>query len=155
DCGHGSFTASPMVNKWLGRVCSLLTFVPYKSWAMEHNVHHSQFGGLGGDRTGEVDLMTVTEYRNARWWQRAWYRAYRHPLFVLFVAPYGLFVLRFRLSGLKNVKAQRSALLTNVALLAGYGAAFWLMGWPGTLVLMLSLYIGAAVGVMLFYLQHV
>ena len=63
DCGHGSFFCSRGANDRLGRAIGVLTLTPYAHWRHQHALHHGTSGNL--DRRGEGDLetLTVREYR--------------------------------------------------------------------------------------------
>ena len=72
DCGHGSFFALRSANDRLGRALSLLTLTPYGSWKLGHAIHHASTGNLDRRGRGDVDTMTVAEYRAVRAAQAAW-----------------------------------------------------------------------------------
>ena len=63
DCGHGSFFRSRFVNDMLGRAISLLTLVPYGNWRKAHATHHATSGNLAKRGSGDIDTLTVREYR--------------------------------------------------------------------------------------------
>ena len=63
DCAHGSFLAAGGANEWLGVVCGLLVYSPFHSWRHEHAVHHATAGDLDRRGMGDVDTLTVAEYR--------------------------------------------------------------------------------------------
>jgi omega-6 fatty acid desaturase (delta-12 desaturase) len=48
DCGHGSLTASPALNRWLGRLAFLPALHPYATWVASHNALHHAFTNLRG-----------------------------------------------------------------------------------------------------------
>ena len=62
DCTHGSFFASRRVNLWLGRSIGLLLYAPFTRWRHDHAVHHASSGDLDRRGTGDVRMLTVSEY---------------------------------------------------------------------------------------------
>jgi omega-6 fatty acid desaturase (delta-12 desaturase) len=83
DCSHGAFFRHRLANDWIGRIVSVLTFTPYDVWRYTHATHHASTGNLDRRGLGDVDTLTVEEYRARGFWGRLRYRLYRHPL-VLF-----------------------------------------------------------------------
>ena len=59
---HGSFFASRRVNVWLGRSIGLLLYSPFTRWRHDHAVHHASSGDLDRRGTGDVRMLTVSEY---------------------------------------------------------------------------------------------
>ncbi|MCK0127276.1 fatty acid desaturase [Erythrobacter sp. F6033] len=158
DCGHGSFFKSKAVNKWLGRSIGVLTLTPYDCWRRSHELHHASTGNLDARGYGDVDTLTVREYREKSWLGRFGYRLYRHPIVLMGLGPAYLFLLRHRLP-IGLMKAGWiywiSALATNAvtaAILIALGLAF---GAAVTALVFLPVLLTAAsVGVWLFYVQH-
>ena len=63
DCGHGSLFSRRALNDWVGRAIGVLTFTPYDYWRRTHAVHHATAGNLDQRGIGDVDTLTVAEYR--------------------------------------------------------------------------------------------
>src|SRR5690348_11028614 len=63
DCGHGAFFAHRLANDWVGRVIGVLTLTPYDCWRRTHAIHHATTGNLDRRGIGDVDTLTVREYR--------------------------------------------------------------------------------------------
>jgi len=157
DCGHGSFFRSRTASDWLGRCLGVLTFTPYDCWRRSHALHHASTGNLDARGFGDVDTLTVREYRSLSRPRRLAYRAYRHPLVLFGLGPAYLFILRHRLPiGLMNEQRYWiSALGTNVAIVA---VATLLASQVQLLSLvlghLLTVLIAGSGGVALFYFQH-
>jgi omega-6 fatty acid desaturase (delta-12 desaturase) len=158
DCGHGAFLRARAANDWLGRILGVLTLTPYDCWRRSHALHHAGTGNLAARGFGDVDTLTVREYRELPRWRKAAYRFYRHPMVLFGLGPAYLFLLRHRLP-IGLMKAGReywiSALLTNVGIAA---FALLMIGWAGILPF-LFVHIGTVLvagsgGVWLFYIQH-
>ena len=70
DCGHGAFFRRRLANDWVGRVIGVLTLTPYDCWRRAHAIHHATSGNLDRRGVGDIDTLTVDEYRSrsrARW----------------------------------------------------------------------------------------
>jgi omega-6 fatty acid desaturase (delta-12 desaturase) len=158
DCGHGAFFAKRAANDWTGRIIGVLTCTPYESWRRAHALHHAGTGKLEARGIGDIDTLTVAEYRALTPARRALYRLYRHPIVLFGIGPAYMFLLRQRLP-LGSLKCSRSlwisALGTNLAILASAGLLGWLVGFKLLLLVHLPItLVAASIGVWLFYVQH-
>lgn len=158
DCGHGAFLKSRAINDWIGRALGVLTLTPYDCWQRSHALHHAGTGNLDARGYGDVDMLTVREYRERRWLARLGYRLYRHPLVLLGLGPAYLFLLRHRLPiGLMKVGWLYwiSAMATNLVTALVLVLPLYFFG-PGVtaLVFFPVLLSAASLGVWLFYVQH-
>ncbi|WP_142846942.1 fatty acid desaturase [Telmatospirillum sp. J64-1] len=159
DCGHYSFLRSRAACDWIGRGLSILTFTPYYFWRRDHDKHHATSGDLDRRGVGDIDTLTVKEYRAMDFWGRFRYRLYRHPAVLFGIGPAWQFIIRNRLplwlSGKTARKAARSILLTNVTMVVFFGGLGWLLGYGEVAAVWLpAILVGASVGVWLFYVQH-
>ena len=156
DCGHGSFFRSRLMNTLTGIITGMLVFTPYHRWHRDHAIHHRTVGNLEKRGIGDVMTATVGEYEKMKPGRRVVYRIYRHPLFLLGVAPLLLFVVLYRLP--KRYMTFREHLYVHLTTLAVAGAvALMIMaiGWRAFLMIQLPvLYIATVHGVWLFYVQH-
>jgi acyl-lipid omega-6 desaturase (Delta-12 desaturase) len=158
DCSHRSFFASAAANDWTGRVIGVLTFTPYDCWRRTHAIHHGTSGNLDRRGIGEVETLTVAEYRALPLLRRIGYRLYRNPIVLFGLGPAFLFLLQHRLPmGLmrEGWRPWISALATNAAIGVFVVAAIALGGWSGLLLVHLpTVLLAATIGVWLFYVQH-
>jgi omega-6 fatty acid desaturase (delta-12 desaturase) len=156
DCTHGSFLPSRRLNRWVGVVCSVLVFSPFHSWRHEHAVHHATAGDLDRRGMGDVDTITVAEYRGRSRARRLEYRLLRNPFVMLVVGPLWALMLEPRLvPGWARRRFWRHIVATDIALFAGIAGLCLLFGWKAVLVVQLpGAMIAGAVGVWLFYVQH-
>jgi omega-6 fatty acid desaturase (delta-12 desaturase) len=158
DCGHGSFLTGRRANAWLGRSLSLLTFTPYEFWRRSHTLHHATAGDLSRRGIGDVDTLTVREYRALPAYERLKYRIYRNPLVLHVVGPPLYFVLLQRSPFGQALPARqiwRSVLGLNLGLLALYGALAALVGLgPVGLTFLAVACVASWVGAWLFFVQH-
>jgi acyl-lipid omega-6 desaturase (Delta-12 desaturase) len=97
DCGHGAFFSRRCANDWVGRVIGVFTLTPYDYWRRTHAIHHATSGNLDRRGIGDVDTLTVGEYRARSRWGRLKYRLYRHPMVMFGIGPAYLFFLQHRL----------------------------------------------------------
>ena len=158
DCGHGSFFERREANDWVGRVIGVVTMTPYQVWRHSHAKHHATSGNLDRRGFGDVDTLTVREYRAMGKWERIGYRIYRFPLVMFGLGPAFLFLIKHRLPfGFMKAGKQFwiSAMGTNLSILAMVLAVMWLVGWKAFLLVHLPIFIlSASIGVWLFYVQH-
>ena len=158
DCGHGAFFRHRRLNDWVGRALGVLTLTPYDAWRRAHAIHHAGAGNLDRRGIGDIDTLTVGEYRALTAWGRLRYRLYRNPLVMFGIGPAYLFVLRHRLPltpERNRREAWISAMATNVAVVAAAAGLIWLVGTGPFLLVQLPITLAAGVaGVWLFYVQH-
>ncbi len=97
DCGHGAFFKRQSSNDWLGRLLGVFTLTPYEYWRRSHATHHATTGNLELRGVGDIDTLTVAEYRSLSRLGRLRYRIYRNPIVLFGIGPAYLFLLRHRL----------------------------------------------------------
>jgi omega-6 fatty acid desaturase (delta-12 desaturase) len=158
DCGHGSFFQHRMANDWVGRVIGVFTLTPYGFWRRTHAMHHANAGNLDRRGIGDIDTITVAEYRALTTSRQLLYRLYRNPIVMFGLGPAYLFILRHRMPlGLMRSgwEPWLSAMVTNAAIAALIGMMIWLVGFGPFLLVQLPItLVAASVGVWLFYVQH-
>jgi omega-6 fatty acid desaturase (delta-12 desaturase) len=158
DCSHGAFFRHRLANDWMGRIASVVTLTPYGLWRRTHALHHARAGNLDRRGFGDVDTLTVDEYRARSFWGRLRYRLYRHPLVMFGVGPAYLFFLQHRLPvGLmrEGWRPWASTMATNLAIALVAGALIWLVGFQAFVLVHLPIMLlAASIGVWLFYVQH-
>ncbi|MEL6122272.1 MAG: fatty acid desaturase [Bacteroidota bacterium] len=158
DCGHQSFLKSKKLNNVVGTICSLFSTIPYKYWAKVHNHHHGHTGQLEERNIGDINFITVEEYRSRGKWGRFSYRLFRNPVVLFFFAPliYFLFSNRiptFKLKGWHHVR--RGQLANNLMIGGVWLLLAILLGWKQFLFVQLYLVISFfCVAFWFFYVQH-
>lgn len=158
DCGHGAFFRRRATNDWVGRVLGVLTVTPYDYWRRSHALHHAGSGNLDSRGIGDIDTLTVDEFRALTPARRLAYRIYRHPAVMFGIGPAYQFLLRHRLPlGLMRSgwRPWVSAMATNAGILLLAGL---MMAWVGIVpflrVQIPITILAASIGVWLFYVQH-
>jgi acyl-lipid omega-6 desaturase (Delta-12 desaturase) len=157
DCGHGALFSSRTTNDAVGRVIGVFTLTPYDLWKNFHAEHHAGSGNLDRRGIGDIDTITVAEYRSRTPLQRLAYRLYRHPAVMFGIGPSYLFIFKQRLpfGAMDEAKAWISTQGTNVAALALAAAVIYAVGLQAFLVIHVPIVvIAASIGVWLFYVQH-
>jgi omega-6 fatty acid desaturase (delta-12 desaturase) len=158
DCGHGSFFKHRGLNDWTGRIIGVLTLTPYDMWKRAHAIHHGTSGNLDKRGTGDLDTLTVREYRALPFLGRMRYRLYRNPIVLFGIGPIYMFVLRHRLPlgwTILQWRAWISPMATNAAIAAVVVGMMWLIGWKTFLLVQIPItVIAGVIGVWLFFIQH-
>jgi acyl-lipid omega-6 desaturase (Delta-12 desaturase) len=156
DCAHGSFLTSKRANATLGAALGVVLFTPFAWWRHNHAVHHATSGDLDRRGTGDIQTLTVAEYRARPWWGRTGYRLFRNPFVMFGLGPLWVVLIGPRLvtPGMPP-RSRRSVLGTDLAIGVIVGALCWLLGWQDVvLVLVPPLLLTGAAGIWLFYVQH-
>ncbi|MBV8839792.1 MAG: fatty acid desaturase [Alphaproteobacteria bacterium] len=158
DCGHGSFFTGRHANDWIGRVLGVLTLTPYDTWRREHAIHHAGSGNLDRRGIGDIDTLTVGEYRARSRWGRLQYRLYRHPVVMFGVGPAYFFLLQQRWPASAwraGWQPWISTMATNGAIALVAAVLAWAIGLDAFLLVHMPIVlIAASIGVWLFYVQH-
>ena len=158
DCGHNAFFSSRRLNDWAGRILGVFTLTPYDFWRHSHALHHAGSGNLDRRGIGDINTLTVDEYRARSRWGRLRYRIYRHPLVMFGVGPAYLFLLQHRLpvGGMRRgIMPWASTMLTNLAAMALAAVVIQFTGLHAFLLVHIPIVIiSATIGVWLFYVQH-
>ncbi len=156
DCAHGSFFRWRGANRYVGIACSLLVYQPFHVWRHEHAVHHATAGDLDNRGMGDVDTLTVAEYRELSWLGRLGYRLMRNPFVLLVLGPlWALFLEPRLIPGWARERFWRKILATDAAIVAIFCLLGVLFGWVPVLLIQLpSAMMAGSAGVWLFFVQH-
>jgi omega-6 fatty acid desaturase (delta-12 desaturase) len=158
DCGHGSFFQWRAANDWVGRVIGVFTLTPYDAWKRAHAIHHGTSGNLDKRGIGDLQTLTVAEYRALPPLKRLAYRLYRNPLVLFVFGPVYLFGVRHRFplgATLANWRVWISPMATNLSIAAVVIALMWLVGWKTFLLTQIPItLIAGSIGIWLFFIQH-
>lgn len=158
DCGHQSFFSKRKANNAIGLICSFFSSVPYKYWSRSHSFHHAHCGQLEVRDIGDINTLTVREYKALGWAKRLGYRIFRHPVILFIFGPiyYLLVNVRFpliKLAGWKKIKW--SQFFNNVYMLLIYALVGTSVGWQKFfLVHVPIIVIFAIIAIWFFYVQH-
>lgn len=158
DTGHDSFMPRRWQNIVVGNLMGVLTNTPIGYWARQHHLHHQGNGNLDKRGAGDVEMMTVDEFRDAPLAQRVWYRIYRNPFFLFGIAAPVHFVLlqRFPIGHqAKTLSGWISVMGTNLGIALYYGLLIAYFGLSAFLwVYVPVVFLSAVSAVWLFYVQH-
>jgi omega-6 fatty acid desaturase (delta-12 desaturase) len=156
DCAHGSFLGSRRANHWLGVFTGLITLQTFHCWRHDHIRHHAAGGDLAADGTGDVEILTVGDYRALPPRARLVYRLRRDPLVVFGIGALWANVIKPRIVlGSDPVPLRRAKLATDLALAAMLAGVGWLAGWRELVLAVLpTFWLASGFGVWLIWVQH-
>jgi acyl-lipid omega-6 desaturase (Delta-12 desaturase) len=158
DCAHGSFLPSKRANSIIGWITGVLTMTSFGQWRHSHALHHASSGDLDRRGNGDVPTLTVREYTALSRWARIQYRLLRNPLVLFGLGPIH-FVLTNRIpprgADATAKRGRTSVWAANAGILALFVATSLWIGWRAVLLVYgPAMYIAAAAGIWLFYVQH-
>lgn len=158
DCGHNSFFTNPSANIFVGRLISILTFTPFGLWKREHAQHHATSGHLDKRGVGDIETLTISEWKQLSPFGKVRYRIYRNPLFLFGVGVPFYFLILQRLPWFHAYPPKdtwKSVMGLNCSLAVFYGILGHLLGFSHLLLVVWPiLHVGSAVGGWLFFIQH-
>ncbi|HFD6613563.1 TPA: fatty acid desaturase, partial [Legionella pneumophila] len=132
DLGHGNLFKNRKYNNAVGVIIGIILLTPYYFWRKAHAIHH--VSGGNADRRpwiGDIDLLSVKEYRKKNWWEKLLYRLYRNPFIMFCFGSIYVFMIEHRFcrkrKGFGRKEAQ-SVLTTNIAIIILYGSIISLLG---------------------------
>ena len=156
DCGHGSFFKSRRANDFWGSFTSILCFVPYYAWKHEHAIHHATSSNLDMRGMGDIEMLTVAEYKAASPWKRFTYRLYRHPITMFGIGPVFVFLINYR--GWPKGSDRRvklSVIRNNIAIAAIIAVASLTVGFQAYVLVQLPIImLAGSMGIWMFYVHH-
>jgi acyl-lipid omega-6 desaturase (Delta-12 desaturase) len=156
DLTHTSMFAARGRNVRWGHLLGFLLWTPYRWWQRQHAIHHAHTGDLDHRGIGEINTLTLAEWRAASRSRRLAYRLYRNPALMLLVGPALVFLVqrRFPQRGMTR-RILASVLLCNAALAAWVVGLATLVGWPTFWLLQgTTLVAGGLVAGWMLYIQH-
>lgn len=140
DAGHGSFSKSPRVNRFVGHLTSIPVLWPYDVWRLSHDHHHRW------THHAEKEIawrpLTLDEYAALAPWKRAVYRLSRTTGFFLASALFQYFYILDAKNGVFFDPRDAAKLKFSMRLTLAFGAVYlatsvWAGGLYGFLFLFL------------------
>lgn len=156
DCAHGAFLPSRRANQCVGVFTGLITLQAFACWRHDHIRHHAAGGDLSADGTGDVEIISVEEFRGRPRRGRIAYYLRRHPLVVFSIGALWANVIKPRIVfASDSPRLRRSKLVTNLVLVAMLTGLGWLVGWRELLLVGLpTFWLASGFGVWLIWVQH-
>ena len=156
DCGHGSFFRQNWANDLVGRLIGVLTLTPYHYWRQTHALHHSTSGNLDHRGWGDINTLTVREYKALPPSARRNYRIYRSFPVMFIIGPIFHFYHRWPEIVPGHWRKERLSILwTDVALAGILYAAYKTIGLTALFAIQAPIIIMTTwAGVWFFYVQH-
>ncbi len=158
DCGHQSFFKARKWNNRVGWVCSIFSSIPYRYWAAVHSYHHGHTGQLDHRDVGDINFLTVSEFRALPLHKKLFYRIFRTPVFLFFIVPIIYLCLsnRYPFIGFKGWKsAHRAQYFNNIALAGIFIFLGSWLGWANFFMVHLPIvFCFGVTAFWFFYVQH-
>lgn len=159
DLGHGNLFKKKKHNDFIGVFIGIILLTPYYFWRQAHAIHHAR-GGNADKRPwmGDINLLTVEEYRIKPWKAKLAYRLYRNPFVMFVLGSIYIFIIDQRYCGKSRGFGKKewwSVMITNVAGLVLYGSIIAFLGIKFCLLgIFLPQWLAGIFGIYLFYVQH-
>lgn len=158
DCGHRNFIGDSRLRDVIGYISSLFSTIPYRYWAKSHHIHHSHNGQLELRDIGDINTLTVNEYRQLTTWGKIRYRIYRSWLVMFVLGPiyYVLIHNRLPLINMDVFKKEKRRLwINNFVLVAIFLVLGYYLGWAKFFITHFTV-IGffSVIAIWFFYVQH-
>lgn len=158
DCGHYSYFKKKNLNNLVGIACSYISTIPFKYWARAHSFHHSHCGQLEFRDIGDIDTLTVTEFRKKSKWGRFIYRIFRSPIVLFSAVPVYYFTVALRFPTIKMPTIRNmnwSQLRNNIGIAVVYLTLGYLLGWARFFFIQFSIIaVFMVIAFWFFYIQH-
>lgn len=159
DCGHQSYFKNRKLNRFVGRVCSVFSLVPFTYWAKSHNYHHEHTVMMHEHRDiGDINTLSVEEYKALSPLKKLQYRLYRSSLVMFLIGPlyYILIHNRLPLIRFKSWKKVRQSLIwNNLLIVTVYCLVGYLVGWKKFIQVQIPITVFfSVVAIWFFYVQH-
>lgn len=159
DLGHGNLFKKRKYNDWAGILIGIVLFTPYYYWQKAHQIHH--VSGGNADRrpwAGDIELLSVREYREKNRWDKLLYKLYRNSLVMFFLGGIYVFMIDQRFFHKRKgfgKKERHNVLITNIGIVILYAPIIALGGIKFFLIaIFFPQWLGGIVGIYLFYVQH-
>jgi acyl-lipid omega-6 desaturase (Delta-12 desaturase) len=155
DYMHLAILRNSAFAKWVMYAYGVYVLTPPNVWRQSHNYHHAHTAKIVGSHVGSYMMVTTKMWQAMTPTQRLVYKAFRHPLTVLFayftVFGVGMCVQPF----MRNPKKNWDSLFALVVNVAVSIALSWAFGfWTFFFAYFLPLFVATATGAYLFYAQH-
>lgn len=158
DCGHRSFLSNSTARNIVGYVCSICSSIPYHYWAKSHHIHHSHNGQLEVRDIGDINTLTVNEYKLLSPWGRFKYRIYRSIAVMFVIGPiyYVLIHNRLPMIQMDVFKNEKFRLwINNFILLSIFLTLGYFLGWYKFFLTHLTIIVlFSVIAIWFFYVQH-
>jgi omega-6 fatty acid desaturase (delta-12 desaturase) len=158
DCGHRSWVKNKYFRNITGYVCSIMSAIPYNYWAKSHHLHHSHNGQLEIRDIGDINTLTVNEFKALTPWGKFQYKIYRSFIVMFIIGPIYYITIHNRLNLIKMDVFKNEKLrlyVFNLVLIGLFvGLGFWL-GFAKLLLTHLTvLFFFGIIAIWFFYVQH-
>jgi len=158
DCGHRTFLDNSKARAIVGYICSIFSTIPFHYWAKSHHLHHSHNGQLELRDIGDINTLTVIEFKALNAWGRFKYRLYRSipVMFVLGPIYYVLIHNRIPSISMDVFRNEKWRLwLNNIILAVMFVTLGYFLGWGKFFITHFTIIVlFSVIAIWFFYVQH-
>lgn len=155
DYMHGSILADSKIAKGLFYTYGAFLLTPPSAWRFSHNYHHAHVGKVSEAKIGSFPIVTTDNWKEMSGFERLKYRMVRNPI-IIACGYLTVFFFSFCIEPLlENIQKRWDAVLVLAFHVAIIAPLCWFFGLETAIFsYILPLWVAAAVGSYLFYVQH-
>lgn len=153
DMAHYSYFSTIRMNKIVGALFGIYVHFPFNAWRDGHNHHHRHFGNLDRLDLSQSILFTKKQYESFKPPVRILVRILREPVIYFFIVLPFIWFIGLTVVVIMRYGVFSKTFLEKIISLTLYIYVLPKLGVP-IVGLWFTIYIGEAIGTIIFHLQH-
>ena len=158
EMSHGGFLGkkSPVLTFIFVQFTRAITVSDEPSWKVAHLHHHRHLGKFTPISPGGIPILTTKQYQALSRSEQITFHILRHPVFVIVLAYFTVFMGISIYNFFKQPKRMKTAILPIIIHAAYIAVLTFLFDFQvAFLVIILPCYLRGAIGGFLFFVQHI